>query len=95
MWNSYVMRYVEITEGMTNVDFDTYEMLFGMPELTKFHVMLDGITQKEAENALVELSEGYTIEENELLRQRKSNVQSEAKIKYEGNPVRKILKAGE
>lgn len=49
------------------VDFDTYEMLFGMPELTKFHVMLDGITRKEAENALAELSEGYTIEENGLL----------------------------
>lgn len=49
------------------VGFDTYEKLFGMPELAKFHVALDGVTFREAKEAVEGLSKLYILTENNVL----------------------------
>ncbi|MGN1085174.1 MAG: FtsX-like permease family protein [Lachnospiraceae bacterium] len=49
------------------VSLTTYEKLFGMPELTRFHVALDGISVKEAREAIEGLSKLYTLTENDVL----------------------------
>ncbi|MGN1083699.1 MAG: FtsX-like permease family protein, partial [Lachnospiraceae bacterium] len=49
------------------ISFETYEKLFGMPELTKFHVMFDGIDYKEAKKEIEGMSKLYSVTENEIL----------------------------